>query len=775
MNFSPVVEAGKTSLPSWLQFLPDQNVLRGIPQREDAGALYLEVLAYGNDGSKATDVFSVSISGDAATLSSGQPLTFRKSGPEVVRCKREEPETVATIIVDGDLNAMPVDDRLKLLTGFLSHMGLTEEVVKMIPAAANLLQDDTALVTGTGDARDPQHPGVQISWLVGCGKVEQGHFPVLQKLDDDSGSGRMKEAVGFPIVGWRVTNSRLQQHAPKRRRRQTRATATPVITISPPTATDDDGTDATDVDTMTRSVVEMTSPTFTIQPTPTEPEMPKTMTTDRMPVTTPKEEKPVKPTRPPVTSTEGDKETTPSMKPTKPPTKPTVKPIPPTGMLPECQKPDVGEQIGRVTANVGEILEYQIPDNAFLMPCGLDGAEQISLRLFKGSSSKIPDDFWFKFDEEKKVIMGIPSVKDEGRQSMTLVANLKDFEGGPISTMSFKIVVKNPSGRKGKVNHEVAMTIDTDYDKFVSNVSAKLDLAQKIAGAFGDEDTSALTVTGVRKGSVIYAWTNNTMSGPGCPVDDAKAMAGKLVSDDGNLRAETIEKLKPWKLTGASLAPAGDCEGNADFPIVSATALTPPPTSADTSTTAMPDDTKTKPDMPDVTMTPKPTAPVANMTTPPAKAGKTSEDDIWITTVVPAVVIVAILLIALLIACILYRKKRKGKMNLEDQNTFVNKGAPVIFPDELDDKPGDSSKPLLIEGSPPAPPPEYHRGTSESPEPRNNHKEATPPTDEMDADIETDVTSPLYQPPPPVTASSGKSARPHVQQPYRSQPPEIHP
>lgn len=772
-----VVEAGKTSLPSWLQFLPDQNVLQGIPQKENAGTLYLEVLAHGSDGSQATDVFSVSISGDAATLSLGQPLTFKKGGPEVVRCKREEPETVATIIIDADLGGMPVDDQMHLLSKFLSHMGLVEEVAKMVPVVnANPLQDDTALVTGTGDAVQPQFSGVQVSWLVGCGKVEPGHFPVLQKLDDDSTNGLIKRAVGHSIVGWRVTNSRLQQQAPKRRRRQARGTPTPVITTSPSTATDAmTDTDVTGVDTMTRKVVDMTSPTFTIQPTATEPVMPKTMTTE-MPTTTtprPKTPKPTKPRPPtdtPVTPPKVTKAptttttTTPQPKP-----KPTMEPTLPPPERPECQRVIIGEELPRVNVMVGEILEFAVPDNTFINPCGMG---KIKLILFKGTSAKIEEDDWVQFDETTHTILTNPSAEHEGRHPFTLVASINNYT--TFTPLTFRINVKEPSGRKSKINHEVAMTIDADYDKFSKNLTAKVDLARKIAGAFGDENTSAMTVTSISKGSVIFAWTNNSIAGGGCPVDDAKAMAGKLVTEDGRLSPDTVKKLKPWKLTGAALQPAGDCEDDPNFPAVSAT-VAPAPTDRTPASTTMPD-VKTMAPKTDKPMPPKPTTPASNQTTEAvAKGAKTSEDDIWITTVVPAVVIVAILLIALLIACILYRKKRKGKMNLEDQNTFVNKGAPVIFPDELDDKPSDSTKPLLIEGSPPAPPPEYHRGASESPEPRNNHKESTPPTDEVDAEVETDVTSPLYQPPPPVTASTGKSARPHVQQPYRSQPPEIHP
>ncbi|KAL8592183.1 hypothetical protein ACOMHN_030858 [Nucella lapillus] len=793
-----VVEAGKDHLPSWLQFLPDQNVLKGIPTPADARQTYLEVTAFGHNGQKASDVFSVLVSSDSPAMSSGQPLRFQKTttagAAEVVRCKREEPETVATIVVDADLSGMGAEQRLEMVSKFLAHMGLGEDVVKVVPARAKLLQDDSALVTGSGDVKDPKHPGVALSWLVGCGKVEQGHFPILQKLDDDSGNGVLGRAVGYPVVGWRVTNTRLQQqqHALKRRRRQIRATPTPGVTVTPPTATDA----RVETDTMTHRVVVMSSPTFPLEPTPTQPDMPHT-TTPKTTTTTTEMKKPdtVEPSKPSVkppvvtetptlpsttttttttTTTSTTTTTTPTttttttttMKPaTKKPTKPPVV---------DCLKPTASRQSTKVVVYEGEVVDYKIPEDLF-SACGVGGTSQTSLILFKDMSSKIPDDFFLQFDQDNQRLHGMALGENIGSYNMTLVASLR--EQAFITTTNLRVSVRRLKGKRSRVNHKMSMTIDTDYDAFVGSVDKKLDLANKVASVYGDENTSALTVTSIERGSVVFSFTNNTLSGGSCPVGDVTALADKLVTPDGQLNPDAQRKLHPWVLTGAAVSPAGSCQGRSDFPSRSASVAEPthPPPAV---TTMKPHEPKTgpvvppaspdTPGMPDKTTRSSP-APPPNVT----RAGKTSEDDIWITTVVPAVVIVAILLIALLIACILYRKKRKGKMNLEDKNTFVNKGAPVIFPDELEDKPNDSTKPLLIEGSPPAPPPEYHRGHSASPESGNYHRDITPPTDEGDAEV--DASSPLYQPPPPVTASSGRQARPHVHQPYRSQPPEIHP
>ena len=193
-----MVEAGKDRLPAWLHFSPGLHVLKGVPGVKDAGQLYLEVLAKGTPtpqgpGSQATDVFSVFVAADTPAMSQGQPLKFSRpgtasggggggSGPEVVRCKREQPETVATLVVDADLEALPAEGRLDLVAGFLRHMGLAEGAVKAVAVVTPprgqgqgraLLQDDdaAALVTGTGDVTEPRFSGVALSWLVGCGKV----------------------------------------------------------------------------------------------------------------------------------------------------------------------------------------------------------------------------------------------------------------------------------------------------------------------------------------------------------------------------------------------------------------------------------------------------------------------------------------------------------------------------------------------------------------------------------------------------------------------------
>lgn len=744
-------------LPAWMRFDSKENVLEGIPTPKDVGQTYLELTANGADPRNvASTTFAVLVR-DVQSHTSGAPLRFRPSqGPEFVRCRQSEPETVATLVLDADLEALPVTERISLFRRFLEHMGLHEEMVKIVPVGGRPMQDGSALVSGVGDTPNssPQTKGTFVSWPVGCGQVKEGHFPALTRLDDDSGSGRMKRSLRYPVIGWHVTNSHLQ--APKRKRRQAvYQTATPVVTPSMPTKT---MTEEESTEKLTHTVVERVSPTF-IQPTPTAPPTDKT---DMTMMSKESDEK-MMPSKPMVT------EATPPLPPMKKtddviaPTKSmdtkateTVKPT--TKLPPGCvpnMAPKVNKEISELTYTVGEVIDFVIPQDTF-EDCEVGGTRGLELNLFKDIATSIPKDSFFKFDSKKQRLLGIPSSENVGSYKMNLVAS----KNNKVENVKFTLVINGLDEReKESVNHELSVGIDYDYDKFMTNVEDRLQLSNNIASLFGDPDASNLLITKIARGSVLYSWTNKSVDSGSCPTGDISKMVNKMVNEDGTLTKEAIKKMEPFVLLSAASQPAGTCEGNEAFPTV----VSKPRT--DLGKKDDPQDKATeKPEDGDL-----------------AKGSSGGGDDKLLTTVVPAVVIVVGLLVMLLIACILYRRKRKGKMNVEEKNTFINKHPPVIFPDELEDKPSsDANKPLLLDNgdgantSAAGPPPEYHRGPSESPDrPNNGGPNSNGPHDDGDDIVE--MPEKPYNPPPPVTSSggSGKSPRP-APQPL-STPPQILP
>ncbi|CAL1527759.1 unnamed protein product [Lymnaea stagnalis] len=759
-------------LPAWLQFSAQDNVLQGIPTPKDAGQLYLEITASGIS-SQASVTFTLFIR-DVPSHTSGAPLKFKSSGPEFVRCKPSEAETVATVIIDADLESLPVTGRIALLQKFVSHMQLHEDMIKMIPVGTSPMHDSSALVSGTGDCTSPKTSGSFISWPVGCGQVKDGHFPVLQRLDDDSTTGRMAKVLGHCVIGWHVTNSHIQ--APARKRRQVQPTQTHAITPVMPTKTEKVAEKTDDPnETYTRKVIDMESPTM-IMPTATQPPMHKTdMPTVASPDVVAKHGK-VMPTEVTVKETTMDKtEELPPIKPTRthdgglPTDAPVAELCPKMGVL------TLKENLLSLTVNIGEVFTYHIPGDLFLN-CGANFTRELQLEF----EPNLPD--YVQFNAKNQKIMAF-TLEEQKKRNFIMRGKTKSL------TATVTINIHTRKRKPKKLNHEVSATVKYDFDKLKANVSDQIQLANRIAHVFGDADAHNLQFSTPKEGSVIYTWFNKTLTQNGCPVAELNANVAKLINKDGTLNEEAVERILPYELVSASAKPMGSCEGTGFHAIeskplddtVSVEVSTPgptdiPPDKLDTDGDGDEVDTPVDSDDSAKKSTEKP-GDVTEGSEDVVKGSKggseSDDDDVWITTVVPAVVIVAILLIALLVACCLYRKKRKGKMNVEEQNTFINKGTPVIFPNELEEQPNEFKKPLLVDESP-APPPGYPRAASESPERninnyRNNGNNVSSEPHEDDI---IEMPDRKYEPPPPVTTSgNSKQPRPtHQPQPFSQQP-----
>jgi dystroglycan 1 len=111
------------------------------------------------------------------------------------------------------------------------------------------------------------------------------------------------------------------------------------------------------------------------------------------------------------------------------------------------------------------------------------------------------------------------------------------------------------------------------------------------------------------------------------------------------------------------------------------------------------------------------------------------------------------------VACVLYRRRRTGKMNVEEdgRQTYGNKGIPVIFQEELEEKPESGTKTpvILKDEKPPLAPPEYSKSGS----------------------LKLTDDSEPYQPPPPFTRTQeqGRQPRPKPTPTYRKPPPYVPP
>ncbi len=365
-------------------------------------------------------------------------------------------------------------------------------------------------------------------------------------------------------------------------------------------------------------------------------------------------------------------------------------------------------------------------------------SRNLKLLLVTVDGLSMPRNSWIKFNQTTQTLYGMPLPIHAGKQDYIMAAI---DSMGKIARDAFEIlVVRRPN--EPKINHEFSVTLDTDYNKFIYDVENRIDIANRIAKLYGDKDTSKISVTRIEEGSVVYAWTNNSIPSEPCPVREIADLLGYLITKNDTLNRTLIEAMAPYKVQRAGATPHNDCKRTGMPPKETAKRPVDEPGRVET-------------------------------------ARDRSNEDLLITTLVPALLILLFLLIAGIIACYLYRRKRKGKLADDDKHTFVNRGIPIIFADELEDKPDPPTKPLIMaEEKPPLPPPEYHHrpgggaGPSGPSTPQSDHKEPY-----IEEEPDTDMTSPLYQPPPPFTGSrEPRNSRPrNQQQSYRNPPPYVPP
>lgn len=393
------------------------------------------------------------------------------------------------------------------------------------------------------------------------------------------------------------------------------------------------------------------------------------------------------------------------------------------------EPPIIRNQIDFLNATQGSLFRFQVPiDTCYDLEDG--DSRRLTMRLLTSNLSPPPLDSWLQFDAANQEFFGIPLAGDTGKTEYIL--ECVDNGGEKVNDALFVNVLPRPSRKMPPV--EFSMKIDTNYQQFMSDARQKARLIDRIKEVFSDADAGHIIVDSFRKGSVILTWHNGSLPAEPCPNEDIRKLREIMVDSNGQLLQEFIDAFSPdFKVTGGSVKPTGACLG---------------------------EDT--------------PTHIEEEIHHPPVEEGiQGEENDYLLNFIIPAVIIAAMLLLAAIIACCLYRRRRYGKMTMADDRTFVSKGIPIIFAEELDDRPDPAKSPVIMKDEkPPLPPPEYQRGSSPA-------ASSTPPTSDRRRPQSGDVAddTPSYQPPPPFTATNGASRHPRPNMPptYRKPPTYVPP
>uniref|UniRef100_A0A8C6ZSF6 Dystroglycan 1 n=1 Tax=Nothoprocta perdicaria TaxID=30464 RepID=A0A8C6ZSF6_NOTPE len=803
-----ISEAGKDSLPSWLHWNAESSSLEGLPLDTDKGVHYiavttLQVSPNGSHVPQAANVFSVEVHQEDHSEPQSLRVALQDTGEAALFvCGSEEPVTILTVILDADLTKMTPQQRIELLRRMRSFSQVELHNMKLVPVVNNRLFDMSAFMAGPGNAKKVVENGALLSWKLGC-SLSQSTVPNISNVEAPAKEGTMSARLGYPVVGWHIANKK--PHVPKRMRRQINATPTPLTAVGPPTTAAQEPparivptptspaiappTETTappvrepiplprkpTVTIRTRGPIVQTPTLGPIQPTkvaeatgtvavPVRPTMPGFVepTAVMTPPTTTTTKRPRVSTLKPATPATTDSSTAATRRPTRRPktprpTKPpgtTRSPLtklttaappsrarPTPGAVPRPWEPNeppkLTNHIDRVDAWEGTYFEVKIPSDTFYDKEDTT-TDKLQLTLKLKEQQMLEENSWVQFNSTSQLMYGLPDRGHVGKHEYFMYATDK---GGLFAVDAFEIHVhKRPHGDKAPARFRARL--EGDASAVANDVHKKIALVKKLALALGDRNSSTITLQGISKGSVVVEWTNNTLPLEPCPREQIRALSRRIADDAGGPSAALAGALQPdFKPLDVAVVGAGSCR---HVRFVPAAKDARPPTAAP----------------------------------PTAAAGKdpekSSEDDVYLHTVIPAVVVAAILLVAGIVAMVCYRKKRKGKLTIEDQATFIKKGVPIIFADELDDSkpPPSSSMPLILqEEKAPLPPPEYPAAGAPETAPLNRDAggEYAPLRDE-------DPNAPPYQPPPPFAAPmEGKGSRPKNMTPYRSPPPYVPP
>lgn len=345
----------------------------------------------------------------------------------------------------------------------------------------------------------------------------------------------------------------------------------------------------------------------------------------------------------------------------------------PTPSIAKNYPPLTRNQVDRVNAVVGNLLVFQVPLDTFYDP---EDKTDLKLSLLTSERKKLHSDHWLQFDSKNREFYGIPSAVDFGQKEYLLVA--EDSEG-LTATDALVVTVNNPKPRDYNAIIQLHMNVTVDT---VNSPLSQRRFVERLAQVFGDADTSNIKVRTLpqkynRGQQSTFSYTNASifrMHNQQCPDEEIEKLRTVLLEPDGSLRDSVkITFGSEFKLFRAQFVPAGTCQA-ADTPNYD---------------------------------------PVKPIRSGEKQVPTTTKDDYMLTFILPAAIILTMLLLGAIIACVLHRRRMTGKMELgdeEERRSFRSKGIPVIFHDELEEKPEIMTKsPIILKDEkPPLLPPSYN-------------------------------------------------------------------
>ncbi|XP_065206685.1 dystroglycan 1-like [Planococcus citri] len=341
--------------------------------------------------------------------------------------------------------------------------------------------------------------------------------------------------------------------------------------------------------------------------------------------------------------------------------------------------PILRNRIDNITATVGELMVLRVPEDTFFDADEPNG-RNLKLNVYTVDNQPISADNWLQFDTTNQEFYGLPMSNNVGSVKYQLVCN-DNKEDTEIMKVRHVIEVVVEPGAKNNFNVEFRMKLKKSYDEFAKSQLLKRTFVEKLAKLFDDKNTSSVVISGyspdsLSSNSLIITWHNKSLPFNACDEPEITNLRKVLLTDEMKLENNVNEVLKPdFEAVSIDISPTGICEGS-----LTEHHIEPP-----------------------------------EVNTGSQEIHAIIFDNIYfINSVLPIAIIIVMILVASLIACVLYRSQRstaKWTLGDDEKRTYRNKGIPVIFQDELEERLEPTNKsPIILKGEkPPLPPPDYQK------------------------------------------------------------------
>lgn len=232
--------------------------------------------------------------------------------------------------------------------------------------------------------------------------------------------------------------------------------------------------------------------------------------------------------------------------------------VPKTNAIPTNTKnypPTVRNAVDRVSAQVGQLLVFEVPKDTFYDP---EDLTDLKLTLLNHDRSQLEPNHWLQFDAKNREFYGVPSSHDTSQQYI-LVAEDKS---GLTTNDALMVIVEHKNFQRD-LSATFEYQLDIGVDQF-QNAATKRKFIEGVARVFQDPNTNHTLLKMVKKlqyagrTSVVLQNTTLARENRECPTNEIDRLKNVLLRQDRSVRDEVKNTIgTDFNVLKITVAPTG--------------------------------------------------------------------------------------------------------------------------------------------------------------------------------------------------------------------------